>query len=89
MVLKKEEDTLMPARDIMSDIMSARTRCCSEHCPSQYTQNICITFIQRRPEVFDVGPTLYTFYTNGLCKLGWISGPDFCVFQDNFRELSM
>ena len=26
---------------------------------SQKTQNICITFIQRRPNVFDVGPTLY------------------------------
>ena len=27
--------------------------------PSQQTQNICITFIQRRPNVFDAGPTLY------------------------------
>ena len=26
---------------------------------SQQTQNICITFIQRRPSVFDVGPALY------------------------------
>ena len=26
---------------------------------TQQTQNICITFIQRRPNVFDVGPTLY------------------------------
>ena len=25
---------------------------------TQQTQNICITFIQRRPNVFDVGPTL-------------------------------
>ena len=30
---------------------------------SQQTQNICITFIQRRPNVFDVGPTLYKYYT--------------------------
>ena len=28
-------------------------------------KNICITFIQRRPNVFDVGPTLYKCYTNG------------------------
>ena len=25
----------------------------------QQTQNICITFIQRRPNVFDIGSTLY------------------------------
>ena len=39
---------------------------------SQQTQNICITFtwfIQRRPNVFDVGPTLYKCYTNVLCLL--------------------
>ena len=38
----------------------------------QQTQNICITFIQRRPNVFDVGPTLYKCYTNVLCLLGVI-----------------
>ena len=26
---------------------------------TQHTQNICITFIQRRPNVFDIGPKLY------------------------------
>ena len=26
---------------------------------TQQAQNICITFVQRRPNVFDVGPTLY------------------------------
>ena len=36
---------------------------------SEQTQNICITFIQRRPNVFDVGPTLSTRYTNILCLL--------------------
>ena len=30
------------------------------------TQNICITFVQYRPNVFDVGSTLYKCYTN-LC----------------------
>ena len=29
-----------------------------------------ITFIQRRPNVFDVGPALYKYYTNVLCLLG-------------------
>ena len=36
----------------------------------QQTQNICITFVQRRPNVFDVGSTLYKCYTNVLCLLG-------------------
>ena len=31
---------------------------------SQQTQNICTTFVQRRPNVSDVGPTLYKCYTN-------------------------
>ena len=34
------------------------------------TQKNCITFIQRRPNVFDAGPTLYKCYTNVLCLLG-------------------
>ena len=37
---------------------------------TQQTQNIGITFVQRRPNVFDVGPTLYKCYTNVLCLLG-------------------
>ena len=37
---------------------------------SQQTQNICITFPQRRPNVFDVGPTLYKCYKTVLCLLG-------------------
>ena len=36
----------------------------------QQAQNICMTFLQRRPNVFDVGPTLYKFYTIVLCLLG-------------------
>ena len=31
---------------------------------TQQTQNICITFPQRRPNVFDVGSTLYTLMLN-------------------------
>ena len=34
------------------------------------TQNICIIFVRRRPNVFDVGPTLCKCYTNVLCLLG-------------------
>ena len=37
---------------------------------SQQAQNICITFSKRRPNVFDVGPTLYKCFTNVLCLLG-------------------
>ena len=39
------------------------------HAPQQ-TQNISIAFIQRRPNVFDIVPTLYEWYTNVLCLLG-------------------
>ena len=48
---------------------------CSVHqkfvlsCISMRTQNICITFVQSRPNVFDVGPTLYKCYTNVLFSL--------------------
>ena len=34
--------------------------------PSKQTQNICITFIQRRVNVFAVGPTLYKCFKNVL-----------------------
>ena len=33
---------------------------------TQQTQKNCIRFIQRLPNVFDVGPALYTSYTNIL-----------------------
>ena len=39
---------------------------------SQQTPNICITFVQRRPNVFDVGPTLYKCNKNVLCLLGYL-----------------
>ena len=34
-------------------------QCLRESPPAQQTQIICITFIQHRPNVFDVGPTFY------------------------------
>ena len=37
--------------------------------PTQQTQNICITFVQCRTNVEDVGSTLYKCYTNVLCLL--------------------
>ena len=39
---------------------------CLDH---QQAQNIYITFIQRRPNVFAVGQTLYKWHTNVLCLL--------------------
>ena len=39
---------------------------------SQQTQNICIAFVQRKANVFDVDPTLYKCYTNALCMLGYL-----------------
>ena len=32
-------------------------------------ENISVTFMQRRPNVFDAGPTLYKRYTNVFCLL--------------------
>ena len=37
---------------------------------AQQTQNICIKFLQRLPNVFDVDPTLYKSSTHILCLLG-------------------
>ena len=43
--------------------------CCNTACAHviQQTQNICITFAQRRSNVFDVRQTLYKCYLNVLC----------------------
>ena len=38
--------------------------------PTQQTQNICIAFIQNRPNVLDVGPTLHKSNTNVLYLVG-------------------
>ena len=40
-----------------------------------------ITCVQRRFNVFTVGPTLYKCYTNDLCLLG-------CVFNENISVWS-
>ena len=47
---------------------------------NQKTQNICITFVQHRPNVFDGGPTLYKCYTNVLCWLGQYGTPAISYF---------
>ena len=47
----------------------------------QRAQHICLTFVQRRPNVFDVGPTLYKCYTNALCMLG--------IYLDDFNYISI
>ena len=41
---------------------------------TQQTQNICITFTQRRTNVEDVGPTLYKCNTNVLYLLAILFG---------------
>ena len=41
----------------------------TENCAQLQTLNICIAFVQRRPNVFDVDSTLYKCYSNGLCVL--------------------
>ena len=43
---------------------------------TQQTQNICITFVQRRPNVFDVGPTLYKINVKQM----------FCVYWDTAMQ---
>ena len=54
---------------------------------SKQTQNNCITFVQRRPNV--VGPMLYKCYTNVLFSLGhWCLTlfqiiMSYCTFQKN------
>ena len=37
---------------------------------TRQTKNICLTFVQRRHNVFDVGQILYKCYTKVLCLLG-------------------
>ena len=44
---------------------------------SQQTQNICITFV-RRPNVFDIGTTLYKCCKYVLCLLGYNSCDQHC-----------
>ena len=39
----------------------------NDYCVIPANINICISIVQRRPNVFDVGPTLYKCYTNVLC----------------------
>ena len=57
-------------------------------CTTQQAQNICITFVQRRPNVFDVGPALYKCYTNVLWMLYYTS-QCYITCQDQSGELGM
>ena len=45
------------------------------HCTTQQTQDMCITFVKRRSNVFDVGPVLFKCYTHVLCLLTRAPGP--------------
>ena len=53
----------------ISGLVEARTSGIST--ASQQTQSIWITFVQCWTNVENVGPTLYTCYTNMLRLLGW------------------
>ena len=55
-------------RGIFNDVMHFLS-CPPRHIPSKQ-KNICITYVQCRPNVSDVGPTLYTCYKYVLCLLG-------------------
>ena len=60
------------------------TNCTLVHCTNVLCLlvYILITFVQRRPNVFDIGPTLYKCYKNVLCSLGeagHVSNGDSCV----------
>ena len=44
----------------------------SQNCTT--SSDSCITFVQRRPNVFDVGPTLYKCYTNVLASDQGLAG---------------
>ena len=39
--------------------------------PSLHTKNMCIPFVQYWTNGEDVGPTLYKYFTNVLCLLGY------------------
>ena len=52
-------------------IQSWPNGCSLANVDPELIQNSCITFIQRRPNVFDVGPTLYKCYTK--CFAYWAS----------------
>ena len=51
------------------------------------SKNICITSVQRRPNVLDVGPILYKFYMNVLCFLGLPKTP-FITFSFHLLRAS-
>ena len=53
---------------------SHNTRNEKKGCKYPSKQSMCIPFIQRRPNVFDVGPALYECYTTVLCLLGYLYG---------------
>ena len=57
-------------------------QCVMESPPAQQTQNIRITCIQRRPNVFDIGPALYKSHTIVLCLLGVNASLGVSPFQD-------
>ena len=72
MVVTKYFSALM-VKIVVLKSSSARTT--SELSRSQQTQNICISFVQCRPNVFNIGLTLYKCNTN------------LCVWWDNKKNV--
>ena len=68
--------------EIKSVSKSTEIFCCLG--TAQQTQNIFITFVQGRPNGFDVGPTLYKCYTN---VLSWLGGSVNCVCDESIESL--
>ena len=54
------------------------------NCPYPVNTKHLYDFMQRRPNVEDVGPTLYKCYTNVLCLLGRPSVPSRLVARAHF-----
>ena len=72
MQMQKSETGYIPRKHILPFAFHVRMRCSIDKyaCLSPVnTKTICITFIQRWTNVFDVDPTLYKYYTNVLCLL--------------------
>ena len=70
---------------IKDDTLAYSANLIFTHHPNKHKQ-IVLTFVQRRPNIFDAGLTLYECSTNILCLLGCLlfintdAAPDFRVF---------
>ena len=82
----KAVSTYFTSKQILPFVFAKRY-CSQYEGPSQQTQNICITFVQRRPNVFDVSPTLYKCYTNVFRLLGMLFHTFQVVWSHRLKSL--